>query len=114
MSSECLFCAIWNGDVPAEVVHRTERFMAFRDIAPKAPTHVLVIPRRHVASMDEIDGLTEAERAEMLVFIAEVARREGLAEGGYRVTTNHGPDALQSVFHLHWHVMGGAVLSQSM
>lgn len=110
----CLFCRIVRGEIPADVVHRADGFVAFRDIAPKAPVHVLVIPERHVASMDEVGGLSTDERAEMLSFIAEVARREGLVDEGYRVTTNHGPNALQSVFHLHWHVMGGARLSHSM
>lgn len=114
MPDECLFCAILRGDIPADVVHRSAGFLAFRDIAPKAPVHVLVIPQRHVTSLDEVEGLTPGERSEMLLFIAEVARREGLVEGGYRVTANHGPNALQSVFHLHWHVMGGATLSHSM
>lgn len=114
MSNDCLFCRIVRGEIPADVVHRDDGFLAFRDIAPKAPVHVLVIPERHVASMDEVDGLTADERSRMLVFIAQVARGEGLVDGGYRVTTNHGPDALQSVFHLHWHVMGGATLSHSM
>ncbi len=112
--SDCIFCAIGRGDVPADIVHRDGGFVAFRDIAPKAPVHVLVIPNRHVASLDEVDGLSADERAEMLTFIAEVARRAGLVESGYRVTTNHGPDALQSILHLHWHVMGGTSLSQSM
>lgn len=114
MAADCLFCAIARGDIPAEIVHGDDGFVAFRDIAPKAPVHVLVIPRRHVASMDEVGGLTAEERADMLLFIAEVARKEGLVQRGYRVTANHGPDALQSVFHLHWHVMGGRTLSHSM
>ena len=114
MSQHCLFCAIVQGDIPADVVHRAEGFVAFRDIAPKAPVHVLVIPERHVASLEEVDGLTAEERSDMLLFIAEVARREGLVQDGYRVAANHGPNALQSVFHLHWHVMGGATLSHSM
>lgn len=114
MADECIFCAIFRGDIPADVVHRADGFLAFRDVAPKAPTHVLVIPERHVASMSDVGGLTAAERSDMLLFIAEVARREGLESGGYRVTANHGADALQSVFHLHWHVLGGATLSQSM
>ncbi len=114
MSDDCLFCRIVRGEIPAEVVHRAAGFVAFRDIAPKAPVHVLVIPERHVASMDQVGGLAAEERSEMLLFIAEVARREGLVDTGYRVTANHGPDALQSVFHLHWHVMGGATLSHSM
>ena len=114
MAADCLFCRIVAGEIPADVVHRAEGFLAFRDIAPKAPVHILVIPERHVASLDEVEGLDEGERARMLPFIAEVAERAGLLESGYRVTTNTGPDAVQSVFHLHWHVLGGTRLSSSM
>ena len=114
MADDCLFCRIVTGDVPADVVRRGNGMVAFRDIAPKAPVHVLVIPERHVDSMAGVGGLTPDERADMLVFIAEVAQAEGLEATGYRVTTNHGPDALQSVHHLHWHVMGGTRLSDSM
>ncbi len=114
MADDCLFCRIVTGDVSADVVRRGNGMLAFRDIAPKAPVHVLVIPERHVDSMAGVGGLTPDERADMLAFIAEVARDEGLEATGYRVTTNHGPDALQSVHHLHWHVMGGTRLSDSM
>ena len=114
MADDCLFCRIVTGDVSADVVRRGNGMLAFRDIAPKAPVHVLVIPERHVDSMAGVGGLTPDERADMLAFIAEVGRDEGLEATGYRVTTNHGPDALQSVHHLHWHVMGGTRLSDSM
>jgi histidine triad (HIT) family protein len=114
MADDCLFCRIVTGDVPADVVRRGNGMLAFRDIAPKAPVHVLVVPERHVDSMAGVEGLTPDERADMLAFIAAVARDEGLEATGYRVTTNHGPDALQSVHHLHWHVMGGTRLSDSM
>ena len=114
MADDCLFCRIVTGDVPADVVRRGNGMVAFRDIAPKAPVHVLVIPERHVDSMAGVGGLTPDERSDMLAFIAEVAQAEGLEATGYRVTTNHGPDALQSVHHLHWHVMGGTRLSDSM
>lgn len=114
MADDCLFCRIVTGDVPADVVRRGNGMLAFRDIAPKAPVHVLVIPERHVDSMAGVGGLTPDERSDMLAFIAEVAQAEGLEATGYRVTTNHGPDALQSVHHLHWHVMGGTRLSDSM
>jgi histidine triad (HIT) family protein len=110
----CLFCRIVAGEIPATIQAREGGFLAFHDIAPKAPVHVLVIPERHVHSIAGVEGLSEAERAAMLPFIAEVARGLGLDDGGYRVTTNHGPDARQSVFHLHWHIMGGARLSESM
>jgi histidine triad (HIT) family protein len=111
---DCLFCRIVTGEIPATVVRREGGFLAFEDIAPKAPVHLLVIPERHVESIAGVDGLSEAERAAMLAFIADTATAAGLDHPGYRVTTNHGPDARQSVFHLHWHVMGGARLSESM
>lgn len=114
MAVDCLFCRIVAGEVPAKVVRRENGMVAFHDIAPKAPVHVLVIPERHVDSMAGVEGLTPEERADMLVFISAVAREHGLEPTGYRVTTNHGPDALQSVHHLHWHVMGGTRLSDSM
>jgi histidine triad (HIT) family protein len=101
-------------EVPATVVAEDDLFVAFRDIAPKAPVHLLVVPRRHVASLVGIDALGEHERAAMLSFIASVAREAGLEGSGYRVTTNHGPDARQSVFHLHWHILGGGGLTESM
>jgi histidine triad (HIT) family protein len=110
----CLFCRIVAGEIPAEVVARDDDFLAFADIAPKAPVHMLVIPTRHVPSIAGVAGLGERERAAMPLFIARVATDAGLDGPGYRVTTNHGPDARQSVFHLHWHVMGGGPLSESM
>lgn len=114
MPDDCLFCRIVAGEIPADIVARRDGFMAFRDIDPKAPQHVLVIPETHVPSIGGADGLSASERAEMPLFIAEVARLLELEDTGYRVTTNHGADARQSVFHLHWHVMGGAELSASM
>ena len=112
--ADCIFCAIAAGDAPADVVRRDDDFVAFRDIAPKAPVHLVVIPVRHIRSIAEIGDLSEGERAGMLPFIVAVAGEAGLSGSGYRVTTNHGPDARQSVFHLHWHVMGGAPLSDTM
>ena len=114
MSDACLFCRILAGEIPATVVRRDDDFLAFADIAPKAPVHLLVIPTRHVDSIAGVAGLDERERAAMLPFIAEVAGAAGLADSGYRVTTNHGPDGRQTVFHLHWHIMGGTPLSESM
>ncbi|MBL6633954.1 MAG: HIT domain-containing protein [Thermoleophilia bacterium] len=114
MADDCLFCGIVAGDVPAKVVRRENGMVAFHDIAPKAPVHVLVIPERHVDSLAGVEGLTPGERADMLAFTAAVAREHGLEPTGYRVTTNHGADGLQSVHHLHWHVMGGTRLSDTM
>jgi histidine triad (HIT) family protein len=105
--SECLFCRIVSGDVPAEVVAETERTMAFRDIEPKAPTHVLVVPREHVTSAAEVGPEHAETLAELLTTARSVARSEGVAERGYRLVLNVGEDALNSVPHLHLHVLGG-------
>lgn len=112
--TDCLFCRIVADEIPATVVGRGDGFLAFEDIAPKAPVHLLVIPVRHVNSIAGVAGLGDDERAAMLPFIAAVAAEAGLDDSGYRVTTNHGPDARQSVPHLHWHVMGGTRLSDTM
>jgi histidine triad (HIT) family protein len=112
--ADCLFCRIVAGEIPATVVARDDDHLAFEDISPKAPVHLLVIPRRHVDSIAGVDGLDTAARAAMLSFIARVAADAGLEGSGYRVTTNHGGDARQSVHHLHWHIMGGGRLSESM
>lgn len=110
-SGECLFCRIAAGEIPATQVLADELVVAFRDIAPKAPTHVLVIPRRHVGSLADL-GEADAPLVARLVAVAnEVARREGLAERGYRVVTNVGEDAGQSVAHLHLHLLGGRRMS---
>ena len=114
MSAQCLFCRIVAGEIPANIIHRADGWLAFEDIHPKSPVHILVVPEQHVASLAEGAGLGESERIAMMPFIAGVASRAGLDEGGYRVTTNHGPDAHQSVVHLHWHIMGGARLSDTM
>jgi histidine triad (HIT) family protein len=112
--TDCLFCRIVADEIPATVVGRGDGFLAFEDIAPKAPVHLLVIPVRHVDSIAGVAGLDDDERAAMLPFIVAVAAEAGLDDSGYRVTTNHGPDARQSVPHLHWHVMGGTRLSDTM
>lgn len=114
MTDACLFCRIAAGEIPAAIVGRDARFVAFADIAPKAPVHLLVIPVRHVPSIAGVAGLDDGERAAMPLFIAETARAAGIEDSGYRVTTNHGADGRQSVFHLHWHIMGGAPLSEGM
>lgn len=112
--SDCLFCRIVAGEIPAAIARRDDHFVAFADIAPKSPVHLLVVTARHVDSIAGVVALEEAERAGMLPFIAEVAREAGIEGSGYRVTTNHGADARQSVSHLHWHIMGGTRLSESM
>jgi histidine triad (HIT) family protein len=106
--SSCLFCRIAAGEIPATIVAETDWAVAFRDIAPKAPVHVLVIPRRHVESLSEETDV--AELGELLMLAVDVARQEGIAESGYRVVTNVGEDGGQSVGHLHFHVLGGRAM----
>jgi len=106
---DCLFCKIVAGDVPSEVVHESDRTVAFRDVNPQAPTHVLVIPRRHAP---DLAALVEAEAEDVVAIgkaVADIALSEGLGEG-YRVVFNTGAKASQSVFHCHAHVLGGREL----
>ena len=105
--TDCIFCRIAAGEIAAEVVREDDHFVAFRDARPLAPVHLLVIPREHVASLDEAGPWTAAPRPARSAFIAATARSAGVAESGYRVITNTGPDAGQEVMHLHWHVIGG-------
>jgi histidine triad (HIT) family protein len=107
----CLFCKIAAGEIPAQVVHTDDDTVAFRDINPQAPTHVLVIPRRHIASLKDAAPADEGVLGRLLLTAARVARDEGLAEGGYRTVVNTGAGAGQSVFHVHAHVIGGRALS---
>jgi histidine triad (HIT) family protein len=110
--AECLFCKIVAGEIPAAIVKRTDDAVAFRDIEPRAPTHVLVIPTRHIPAVrDARDAESERALGRILAFAAEVAGELGLDAGGYRIVTNTGKDAGQSVDHLHFHVLGGRKFS---
>ena len=110
--ADCLFCRIVAGEIPATIVKRSEEAMAFRDIDARAPTHVLVIPTAHVAAVRDAKG-PDAERllGRLLTFAAGVATDLGLDAGGYRIVTNTGKDAGQSVDHLHFHLLGGRKLT---
>jgi histidine triad (HIT) family protein len=109
--SECLFCAIAAGEIPADIVHSDDRVIAFRDIAPQAPVHVLVIPRDHHATAADIAQADASLAAELLRVAGAVAAQEGVAESGYRIVTNTGEGAGQSVHHVHFHVLGGRGLA---
>ncbi len=104
MASDCLFCKIARKEIPATIVAEDAHCIAFRDIAPKAPVHILVVPREHVASLDEATDAMMIGR--MALFAAEIARKEGIAAQGYRVIMNTNAGAGQTVFHLHMHVHG--------
>lgn len=108
MSDACIFCRIAAGTIPATLVACNDHAVAFRDLHPQAPSHLLVIPRRHVSSLAE--ATDAAELGALLLLAAEVARSEGLAETGYRVVANTGNDGGQTVHHLHLHVLGGRTM----
>ena len=103
---DCLFCKIVDGTIPAKLVHQDDKCIAFSDINPQAPTHFLVVPRKHVASLAHNAGDHAALLGHLLVAAADIARAKGLAKG-YRVVINTGPDGGQTVDHLHVHVLGG-------
>ena len=105
--ADCIFCKIARGEIDAEVVHDEDDVLAFNDINSKAPVHVLVIPRQHVANLEEIGELPDAVVRRLFEVSSAVAGELGATEGGYAVRINNGRDAGQEVFHLHLHVMGG-------
>ena len=109
----CLFCKIVAGQIPSAKVYEDETILAFRDIAPMAPTHILVIPKTHIPSVDGVTAENSAVVARIFEVIPQIARAEGL-EKGYRVVSNCGPDAGQTVPHLHFHILGGKQLSPEM
>ena len=111
--SDCIFCKIIGGEIPSTKVYEDELCYAFRDIAPMAPTHILVVPKTHIQSVAEITGENSAVVAHIFEVIAKIAKDEGL-DTGYRVVSNCGPDAGQTVPHLHFHILGGKVLNTEM
>lgn len=109
-SEDCLFCKILAGDIPAEIVYESETAIAFRDINSQAPTHVLIIPRRHIATINDIDDTDHAIVGSLFSAASAIARKEGIADDGYRVVMNCNAGAGQTVFHIHLHMLGGRAL----
>ncbi len=109
----CLFCKIIAGEIPSAKVYEDEAILAFKDINPQAPVHVLVIPKTHIASMDEVTAENSGIAAYIFEHIPAIAKLAG-AENGYRVISNCGEDACQSVKHLHFHILGGGQLAETM
>ncbi|MBA2627268.1 MAG: histidine triad nucleotide-binding protein [Gemmatimonadales bacterium] len=110
--TDCIFCRIVDGTIPATIVRRSDDAVAFRDLDPRAPTHVLIIPTRHVTAVrDATDAAGQRLLGQLFAFAAEVATELRLDPRGYRLVTNTGPDAGQSVHHLHVHLLGGRALS---
>ncbi|MGI6202270.1 MAG: histidine triad nucleotide-binding protein [Eubacteriales bacterium] len=110
---DCIFCKIIAGEIPSSKVYEDEHVLAFKDINPQAPVHVLVIPKTHIESVDKLDATNADIAAKVLAAVPAVARQSGLTEG-YRVITNVGKHGCQSVFHLHFHVLGGKQLPAEM
>lgn len=110
---DCLFCAIINGDIPSKKVYEDDKCYAFLDIAPQAPVHCLIIPKEHIASVDEINEANSQSVAHIFTVIPKIAKELGLKDG-YRVVSNIGENGCQSVKHMHFHILGGEKLSDKM
>ena len=109
--SDCIFCKIVSGDIPSTKIYEDEQVIAFRDINPQAPTHVLVVPKRHIPGVNELAEQDEALVGHVYGVIAKLVCELGINESGYRVVVNSGADGQQSVPHLHFHVLGGRLLA---
>ena len=105
--ADCLFCKIIAGDIPADKVYEDEEFLAFRDIAPKAPVHILVVPKKHISSLEESQEEDAPLLGRLQLVLKNIARDQGVAASGYRIVNNCGRDAGQVVFHIHYHLLGG-------
>lgn len=111
---DCLFCSIINGDIPSTKVYEDETVYAFKDINPMAPVHVLIVPKKHLSSINDVTEENSAVVAHIYEVAAKLAKELGISESGYRVVSNCGADAGQTVFHLHFHLLGGKKLNVTM
>ena len=107
---DCLFCKIIAGDIPADIIYESDTAIAFRDINPRAPTHVLIVPREHIATINDINPEQEAIVGSLFSVARAIAAQEGISDDGYRAVMNCNAAAGQTVFHLHLHVLGGRIL----
>ena len=105
--ADCLFCKVIAGQIPASIVFQNDHVVAFKDITPRAPTHMLVVPRRHIATLNDLAPDDDALVGEMIRAAASLAKEQGLQERGYRTVFNCNADAGQTVFHIHLHLLGG-------
>jgi histidine triad (HIT) family protein len=109
--ADCLFCSIIDGKIKGEIVYQDDTVLAFKDIRPGAPVHVLIVPRKHIASLSTLEPSDLPVIGAIFVAAVKLAKELGIAESGYRVVVNNGDDAGQSVFHLHYHLLGGRRMS---
>ena len=105
--SDCLFCKILDGDIPCDRVYENDQVIAFRDVNPQAPTHILVIPREHISTVNDLTAEDKSIVAEMMLAAQAIAKQEGIEESGYRLVMNCNEGAGQTVFHIHLHILGG-------
>ncbi|MFQ5858510.1 MAG: histidine triad nucleotide-binding protein [Anaerolineae bacterium] len=110
--SDCIFCAIVAGEAESDTVYQDDEITAFRDIYPVAPTHILIVPNRHIGTLSTVDDEDAELIGKMALLASRIAEQEGIAESGYRLLTNQGRDAGQIIDHLHWHVIGGKRLGR--
>jgi histidine triad (HIT) family protein len=114
MAEECIFCRIVAGQVPGDIVYQDEDFLAFRDISPQAPTHLLIIPKIHITSLDELTEEQQELSGRLIIIAENLAKKEGIAKRGYRLVINCGSDGGQAVPHLHLHLIGGRRLDDRL
>ena len=111
---DCVFCKIAAGTIPADIVYSDEEMLAFRDIHPMAPVHDVLIPRKHIDSLNGLSAADQSLAGRMILAAANIARKEGIAESGYRLAINNGPDGTQVIPHLHIHILGGRLLPEKL
>lgn len=110
----CIFCKIANKEIPSDFVYETDNIVAFRDLNPQAPVHVLIVPKMHIESMNSINSENSKVVSEIFESVNKIAEQEGIKDSGYRVISNCGDDGCQSVKHLHFHLVGGKKLSETL
>ena len=114
MSDSCIFCKIVSGEIKGTIVYRDDQATAFRDINPAAPTHILIVPNRHIESVNALAGADEQLMGHLFTVAGQLAKSEGIDQSGYRVIVNTGPNAGQTVFHIHAHLIGGQPMKHPM
>jgi histidine triad (HIT) family protein len=111
MNSECLFCKIASGDIPADIVYRDDLVVAFRDISPLAPTHILIVPQKHISTINDIEPTDQMLVGHLVLTAQKLAKEQGIAEPGFRLVMNCNQEGGQTVYHIHMHLMGGRQLT---
>ena len=111
MASDCLFCKISNGDIPTDFVYQDDQVLAFRDINPQAPTHILIIPKKHISTINEVELADQMLVGHLVMTAQKLAKEQGIAESGFRLVMNCNQEGGQTVYHIHMHLMGGRQLT---